>query len=67
MVKEFFRLGKLSKGTNISPGVLFLKIKLPFCFFEYRPISLVHGKYKIVVKLLSIRLKLVKPSVINAN
>lgn len=67
MVSEFIKLGKLPKGINSSYMALFPKTKMPIRFFEYRPISLIHGLYKMVAKILSTRLKSVFPSVISSN
>lgn len=67
MVNGIFRLGKLLKGVNISYVAQLPKTKSLNGFSNQRPISLVHGLYKIIAKLLSTRLKLVIPQMINAN
>jgi mannosylglycoprotein endo-beta-mannosidase len=67
MVIEFFRTGKLPKGIGSSFVTLIPKTKGSCRFSQFQPISLIHGLYKIVAKLLSTRLKSVLPDVISVN
>ncbi|XP_073263045.1 uncharacterized protein [Populus alba] len=67
LVKSFFRTGKLPKGINSSFVTLIPKLKEPSIFSHFRPISLIHGLYKIVAKLLSTRLRHVMTDVISVN
>jgi hypothetical protein len=67
MVKEFFRTGKLPKGIGSSFVTLIPKTKGSCRFSQFRPISLIHGLYKIVAKLLSTRLRSILPDVISVN
>jgi len=67
MVIEFFRTGKLPKGIGSSFVTLIPKTKGSCRFSQFRPISLIHGLYKIVAKLLSTRLKSILPDVISVN
>jgi len=56
-VNEFIRNEKLPKGINTSHVTLIPKCKSPNSFADYKPISMIHGLYKIVAKLFSARLK----------
>ena len=67
LVKSFFRTGKLPKGISSSFVTLIPKSKGPSRFSHFRPISLIHGLYKIVAKLLSTRLRRVLTDVISVN
>jgi len=67
MVKEFFRTSNLPKGISSSFVTLIPKTKGPSRFSQFWPISLIHGLYKIVAKLLSTRLRSVQLDVINVN
>ena len=66
-IEDFFRTGKLSKGIGSSFVTLISKTKGSCRFFKFRPISLIHGLYKIVAKILSTRLRSVLPDVISVN
>jgi mannosylglycoprotein endo-beta-mannosidase len=67
MVKEFFRTNRLPKGISSSFMTLIPKTKGPSRFSQFSPISLIHGLYKIVAKLLSSRLRSVLSDVISVN
>jgi hypothetical protein len=67
LVKSFFRTGKLSKGISSSFVTLIPKSKGTSRFSHFHPISLIHGLYKIVAKLLSTRLRRVLTDVISVN
>jgi hypothetical protein len=56
-VNEFIKNEKLPKGINTSHVTLIPKCKSPNSFADYKPISMIHGLYKIVAKLFSARLK----------
>jgi mannosylglycoprotein endo-beta-mannosidase len=57
LVSDFFTTAKLPKGLNLAIVTLLPKTKFPTQFSDYRPISLTHGLYKVVAKILSNRLK----------
>lgn len=57
LVTDFFTTAKLPKGLNLAIVTLLPKTKFPTQFSDYRPISLTHGLYKVVAKILSNRLK----------
>lgn len=65
MSKYFERNGKLSRGCNSSFISLTAKSKDPIHFGDFRPIRLIGYLYKIIAKLLSIRLKRVIGSIID--
>jgi len=67
LVISFFRTGKLPKGISSSFVTLIPKSKGLSRFSHFRPISLIHGFYKIVAKLLSTRLRRVLTDVISVN
>lgn len=67
LITEFFRTGSMPKGVNLSYITLVPKKKVTSEFKEYRPISLIHGIYKIIAKILSNRLKEVIGSLISDN
>jgi hypothetical protein len=67
LITEFFRTGSMPKGVNLSFITLVPKKKVTSEFKEYRPISLIHGIYKIIAKILSSRLKEVIGSLISDN
>ncbi|XP_011041574.1 PREDICTED: uncharacterized protein LOC105137508 [Populus euphratica] len=56
VVSEFFRVGKMPKGVDTSYVTLLPKNAHSTKFKDFRPISLIHGAYKIVGKLLSSRI-----------
>jgi hypothetical protein len=67
MVTEFFRNCNLLKGIISSFVALIPKNKNPASISEYRPISPIHGLYKIVAKLLSSRLRIVMSDITSVN
>ncbi|GKV49843.1 hypothetical protein SLEP1_g56570 [Rubroshorea leprosula] len=64
---EFHENGKLVKGNNASFLVLIPKKDNPQSLGDYRPISLISSMYKIVSKILAIRLSKVLDLVISPN
>jgi len=56
-VKFFEKWGRFSRGCNSSFITLVAKVKDPLNLSEYRPISLIGSMYKIIAKLLAMRLK----------
>ncbi|XP_071712466.1 uncharacterized protein [Rutidosis leptorrhynchoides] len=56
-VSGFWANGEFSRGCNASFVTLVLKKLDPLHFGEFRPISLINSYYKIIAKLLSIRLR----------
>ncbi|MFS7973280.1 putative RNA-directed DNA polymerase [Helianthus anomalus] len=63
--EEFHRTGTISIGCNASFVALIPKIEDPQELGDYRPISLVSSTYKIIAKVLSIRLKRVMDGLIS--
>lgn len=61
-INEFHQNGILPRGANPSFIVLIWKKENPQGIGEYRPISLMGCLYKIIVNLLSIRLKILTVS-----
>ncbi|GJU45999.1 RNA-directed DNA polymerase, eukaryota [Tanacetum coccineum] len=58
---------KLASGCNPSFIVLIPKIIDPLGFLDYRPISLIGCVYKVISKVLSLRLAKVIPTIIGPN
>lgn len=56
-VEDFWKTGKLPKGSNVAFIALITKIESPREFKDFRPISMVGCIYKIIVKVLVNRLK----------
>lgn len=54
--EEFYERGIISKGMNATFIVLIPKKEEASSFLDFRPISLVRSLYKIIAKVLSIRL-----------
>ena len=67
MVSEFVRIGKMPQGVNTSYVKLVPKNAHPTKFMEFRPISLIHGVYKIVGKLLSSRIRPIMTTIIGPH
>jgi hypothetical protein len=67
MVEEFYQSNLLPSGINISFVTLIPKINCAVKLADFRPISLVESLYKIISKMLAIRLKHVMPEVITDN
>ena len=67
MVTEFFRNCKLLKGISSYFVALIPKNINPASISEYRPISPIHGLYKIVAKLLSSQLRIVMSDITSVN
>ena len=64
LVNEFWSTSSLPKGSNVTFITLIAKIDHPVEFKDYRPISMVGSIYKIIAKLLSLRLKKVMNDII---
>ncbi|MCH92872.1 cysteine-rich receptor-like protein kinase [Trifolium medium] len=64
---EFRRNGKLSKGLNSTFFAIIPKVDSPQRLNDFRPISLVGSLYKILVKVLANRLRLVIGSAISES
>jgi len=56
-VLNFFRIGRLPKGVDTTYVTLIPKKANPSEFKDYRPFSMIHGIYEIIVKILAFRLK----------
>jgi len=67
IVLSFFRTGRLPKGINTTYVTLLSKTVEPKEFKDFRPISMIHGIYKIIVKILASRLKIVMQDIISIN
>jgi len=67
IVLSFFRTGRLPKGINITYVTLLSKTVEPKEFKDFRPISMIHGIYKIIAKILASRLKTVMQDIISIN
>jgi len=63
-VKHFEQWGRFSDGCNSSSISLVAKVKDPLNLGDYRPISLIGSMYKIVAKILALRVKRVLGSCI---
>ncbi|XP_071698919.1 uncharacterized protein [Rutidosis leptorrhynchoides] len=63
-INWFWLTGEISEGCNSSFITLIPKKKDPVNLNEYRPISLIRSYYKIIAKLLSIRIPKVIPSLV---
>ncbi|KAK3227785.1 hypothetical protein Dsin_007647 [Dipteronia sinensis] len=66
-INEFYRDGSIVKEVNQSFIALIPKVGKPNLMTDFRPISLVGAMYKILVKVLAIRIKKVMNSVIGAS
>ena len=64
-VKRFELNGTLAPGCNSSNITLIPKIHDPLNLCDYRPISLIGCMYKVIAKLLAIRLKMVIGEVVD--
>jgi exonuclease III len=64
---EFHRNGRLAKGINSTFIALIPKVDSPQRLNDFRPISLVGSMYKILAKVLAIRLRVVIGSVISES
>nr|KYP63727.1 LINE-1 reverse transcriptase isogeny [Cajanus cajan] len=63
--QQFHDNSKLPRGTNSSFISLIPKVDTPQSLNEYRPISLIGCMYKILAKILALRLKVVLPYLVN--
>lgn len=66
-VLEFFKTGKMLKGVNNTMITLFLKSTHTDSVSDYRPISCCNTIYKVIPKILCMRLKRVLPDIILEN
>lgn len=64
-VGEFFQTGKIPSGCNSSFIRLIPKVASPMVVTDFRPISLIGGQYKIMSKLLTLRLAPIMNSIIS--
>ena len=64
-VDEFYVNGSFPNGSNASFVALIPKMNHPLSFNDYRPISLIGCMYKVIVKLLSNRLRSVMDGLID--
>ncbi|XP_071688628.1 uncharacterized protein [Rutidosis leptorrhynchoides] len=64
VVNNFWSTGEFSKGCSSSFITLIPKKTDPVSLNEYRPISLIGSFYKIIAKLLSIRIRKVIPDLV---
>nr|KYP45153.1 Putative ribonuclease H protein At1g65750 family [Cajanus cajan] len=64
-VQQFHDNSKLPRGTNSSFISLIPKVDTPQSLNEYRPISLIGCMYKILAKILALRLKVVLPYLVD--
>ena len=64
---DFHSTGKMVRGFNPSFVALIPKVDNPQLLSEYRPISLIGSMYKILAKLLSIRLSAILQNVISES
>lgn len=65
--QECFRTGAIPKGLNRSYIVLIPKLQQATKFNQYRPISLCNFTYKIVYKIITMRLKPLLANLISSN
>ena len=65
LISEVFKTIRMSKGINNAYITLIPKISGANTFIDFRPISLVNEVYKIIVKLLSLRLRIIINQVIS--
>ena len=63
-VLEFFATGDLPRGSNDATLVLLAKVAKPERITQYRPISLCNVLFKIITKMMVIRMKQVIPKLI---
>jgi hypothetical protein len=66
-ISEFPRNGKLTKGINSTFIALIPKVDSPQWLNDFRPIALVGSLYKILAKVLAIRLRSVVGRVISKS
>lgn len=64
---EFFEKGIISKGMNATFIVLIPKKEEVKDFSDFRPISLVGSLYKIISKVLSLRIRKIMDSVVSIS
>lgn len=64
-VREFFRSGQMLRQWNATTLILIPKVNNASSATEFRPISCLNTVYKVISKLISIRLKAVLPRVIS--
>ncbi|CAB4310240.1 unnamed protein product [Prunus armeniaca] len=67
LVKSFFHSGRLHKKLNHTHIVLIPKVGNPRKMTQWRPIALCNLVYKIISKILTLRLEKVLPAVVSIN
>ncbi|XP_071718101.1 uncharacterized protein [Rutidosis leptorrhynchoides] len=67
VIEWFWRTGEISKGCNASFITLIPKKANPNGLCEYRPIILIGSFYKIVAKILSMRLRKLVPKLVGGE
>ena len=67
IVLSFFRTGRLPKGINTTYVTLLPKTVDPIEFKDFQPISMIHGIYKIIAKILASKLKTVMQDINSLN
>lgn len=67
VMEDLWRRGAWTKGSNASFIALIPKVSFPLALNDSRPISLIGYVYKVVSKVLEIRIKKVLPKVIYEN
>lgn len=65
MVQQFFKSGHLLRHLNHTFIVLIPKVTHPFKVEQYRPISLCNVAYKVISKIITIRLRVVISKIIS--
>ncbi|KAF2305654.1 hypothetical protein GH714_007271 [Hevea brasiliensis] len=65
LFNKFHATANLRSSIHSSFIALVPKLSVALRVQDYRPISLIHGVYKIVTKVLALKLKLVLPKIIN--
>lgn len=63
--KIFWKVGQVLKGFQCHFIILATKIKYPLSLVDYRPISLIGLLYKIIARIIALRIKRVIGSVID--
>lgn len=66
-IQHFFTIGKLPSTINLTHIRLIPKIKSPKLVSEYMTIALCNVYYKVISKILSLRLKPVLQAIISEN
>ena len=67
IILSFLKIGWLPKGINTTYVTLLPKIIDPTEFKDFQLISMIHGIYKIIAKILTSKLKTVMQDIISIN